>query len=131
LPTRFFYFLLTGGVAATLNWLSRFLFSEFFTFEVSVTLAFFVGLLSGYFLMRYFVFEYAKRQPIKEQAKRYFLINMFALILTVISSTFLARFVLPGIGIIENAEALGHLFGIVLPVFVSYFGHKIYTFKQL
>lgn len=129
LPARFFYFLLTGATAAMLNWSSRFVFSEFFTFEVSVTLAFFVGLLSGYFLMRYFVFENATKQPVTEQAGRYFLVNMFALILTVTSSSFLARTVLPSIGILENAEAIGHLFGVAMPVLASYFGHKFYTFR--
>jgi len=41
----------------------------------------------------------------------------------------LARWVLPSIGIVEHAEALAHLVGVLVPVVTSYFGHKRWSFR--
>jgi len=125
---KLFYFLLSGGVAAGLNWGSRFLFSEIFTFEIAVVLAFLVGLLSGFILMRAFVFD-GLNKPIVPQAGKYLVVNLLALLQTFLISMLLARWVLPAVGIIEHAEALGHLVGVLVPVVTSYFGHKFLTFR--
>lgn len=125
---QFLYFLLSGGAAAGLNWGSRFLFSQVASFEVAVVLAFCVGLLSGFILMRFFVFD-GGGKPIVSQASRYIVVNFFALLQTLLISLFFARWALPAIGISDNAEALGHLIGVLVPVVTSYFGHKFLTFR--
>jgi putative flippase GtrA len=125
---QFLNFILCGGVAAGLNWSSRFLFAQFVAFEVAVILAFFVGLLSGFLLMRFFVFRQV-RKSIVRQAGMYITVNFFALLQTLLVSLIFARWVLPGLGIKDNAEALGHFFGILVPVITSYFGHKRLTFR--
>ncbi len=121
-------FLVSGAVAALLNWGSRFLFSEFFRFEVAVVLAFLIGLLSGFVLMRVFVFN-GTGKPIVPQAGKYIGVNLFALLQTIIISVVLARWLLPSLGVIELAEAIAHLVGVVVPVITSYFGHKFLTFR--
>lgn len=125
---QFFYFLLNGGIAAGLNWGSRFLFSEIFNFEVAVVFAFLVGLMSGFVLMRVFVFD-GVNKPIMHQAGKYVAVNLFALLQTLLISLLFARWVLPLVGIIDHTEALGHLVGVLVPVFTSYFGHKFLTFR--
>lgn len=125
---QFLYFLLSGGAAAGLNWGSRFLFSEIFSFEVAVVLAFFVGLLSGFVLMRVFVFD-GVNKPVAPQMGKYVAVNMFALLQTLLISLLLARWLLPSVGISDHAEALGHLVGVLVPVVTSYFFHKFYTFR--
>lgn len=125
---QFIYFLLSGGAAAGLNWGSRFLFSEIFSFEVAVVLAFFVGLLSGFVLMRVFVFD-GVNKPVAPQMGKYVAVNMFALLQTLLISLFLARWLLLSVGISDYAEALGHLVGVLVPVVTSYFFHKFYTFR--
>jgi putative flippase GtrA len=125
---QFVYFLISGGVAAALNWGSRFLFSEFVRFEVAVVLAFLVGLLSGFILMRVFVFS-GGGKPIAPQAGKYVAVNLFALLQTLVISLVLARWLLPSVGIVEHAEALAHLVGVLVPVVTSYFGHKFLTFR--
>jgi len=125
---QFALFLIGGGVAAGLNWGSRFLFSEFFRFEVAVVLAFLVGLLSGFILMRLFVFNGAGK-PIASQVGKYVAVNLFALVQTLVISLVLARWVLPPFGIVEHAEAVAHLVGVLVPVVTSYFGHKLFTFR--
>jgi putative flippase GtrA len=128
LAKQFLYFILSGGVAAGLNWGSRFLFSQFAPFEIAVILAFFVGLLSGFILMRYFVFDGVGRS-IAPQAGKYIAVNSFALLQTLLISLIFARWALPAFGIHDNAEALGHLVGVLVPVITSYFGHKFLTFR--
>jgi len=128
LTKQFLYFILTGGVAAGLNWGSRFLFSQVAPFEVAVVMAFFVGLISGFVLMRFFVFD-GLGKPIIPQVGKYIAVNFFALLQTLLISVLVARWALPSVGITENAEALGHLVGVLFPVVTSYYGHKFLTFK--
>ena len=125
---QFALFLVSGGLAAALNWGSRFLFSGLFRFEAAVVLAFLVGLLSGFILMRLFVFNGAGK-PIAPQVGKYIAINLFALLQTLVISLVLARWVLPSFGIVVHAEALAHLVGVLVPVVTSYFGHKLFTFR--
>ena len=48
---------------------------------------------------------------------------------TLIVSVLLARWGLPAVGLVDNAEALAHLIGVLVPVVTSYFGHKFLTFR--
>ena len=125
---QFAFFLASGGLAAGLNWGSRFLFSVFFQFEIAVVLAFLVGLLSGFILMRLFVFDGAGK-PLAPQVGKYIAVNLLALAQTLIISIVCARWVLPAMGIVQHAEALAHLAGVLIPVVTSYFGHKLLTFR--
>lgn len=121
-------FLLSGGVAAGLNWGSRFIFSKWLPFELAVTMAFFVGLFSGFILMRCFVFD-AGGRPVMNQAGKYILVNLFALVQTILISSLLARWVLPWSGMVNHIEAFAHLNGVLVPVITSYIGHKFWSFR--
>jgi putative flippase GtrA len=125
---QFALFLVSGGLAAAMNWGSRFLFSRFMPFEAAVVAAFLVGLLTGFVLMRVFVFDAAGR-PVLGQAGRYLVVNAAALAQTLVVSVVLARWALPAIGVHEHAEAMGHLVGVLFPVVTSYFAHRVYTFR--
>lgn len=125
---QFLRFLLAGSAAALANYFSRFIFSLWFPFEVAVTLAFFVGLASGFVLMRRFAFRSTDR-AVGQQAFKYVLVNLIALGLTVGISSLMARFLLPGIGIVQHVEAIAHAFGVGIPVVTSYFGHRLFTFR--
>jgi putative flippase GtrA len=97
-------------------------------FEFAVVAAFFVGLTSGFLMMRWFVFE-GKAKPIIPQAGKYVFINMLALAQTLAISVIMVRWALPSIGIVRYSEALAHLTGVMVPVVTSYFGHKFLTFR--
>ena len=125
---QFIKFLLCGGLAASLNWASRFLFSLWMPFEYAVVAAFFVGLSSGYILMRLYVFE-TKQASAVLQVSKYVAVNMLALVQTLLISVLLLHWVLPGMGIIDYADATAHLVGVLVPVVTSYFGHKLITFR--
>jgi len=125
---QFALFLLSGGIAAALNWGSRFLFSLWMPFEWAVVCAFGVGLASGFILMRTIAFE-GRDKPALPQAGRYALVNAAALAQTWIVSVLLARWALPAMGVTTHAEAIGHLVGVLVPVFTSYIAHRKYTFR--
>lgn len=125
---QFFFFIISGGVAALLNWVSRFFFSLFTSFEVAIILAFIIGLTSGFLLMRLFVFE-GIGKPVAPQVGKYLAINLLALLQTLVVSLALARWVLPLVGVERHTEALAHFFGVFVPVVTSYFGHKYLTFR--
>jgi putative flippase GtrA len=78
--------------------------------------------------MRVFVFQGAGK-PIVPQVGKYVAVNLFALVQTLVISLVLARWLLPSVGIVEHAEALAHLVGVLVPVVTSYFGHKFLTFR--
>ncbi len=125
---QFSSFLLSGAIASTLNWGSRFIFSQYFSFQIAVVLAFVVGLFSGFILMRFFVFK-KSRNTVKSQVMRYFSVNILALAQTFIVSIFMIN--LLSIFLDEKIlmEAIAHAIGIIVPVFTSYLGHKYFTFR--
>ena len=125
---QFVMFLLSGGIAAALNWASRFLFSLWMPFEWAVVCAFGVGLATGFALMRSIAFD-GRGKPALPQAGRYAIVNAAALAQTWIVSVVLARWALPAVGVHEQAEAIGHLVGVLFPVVTSYFAHRLYTFR--
>jgi putative flippase GtrA len=125
---RFIAYLLAGGVAALLNWSSRFLFSLWFNYPVSIVLAFIVGLISGFALMRWLVFDGAGKSA-ATQVPFYLLVNLLALLQTLCVSLILAKWVIPGVGLSIRPEGPAHLIGVLVPVVTSYFGHKYFTFK--
>ncbi len=127
--SAFVRYLVAGGVAAAANFGSRFVFSLWWPFELAVTAAFLVGLVSGFFLMRGYAFR-AQGGAVAPQAVKYALVNAAALLQTVVISSLLARWLLPGWGLAAHAEALAHGVGVAVPVVTSYFGHRLGTFRS-
>lgn len=125
---QFLRFLVAGGVAAGANFGSRFLFSLYFAYSVSVFFAYLVGMLVAFILMRGHVFD-ATQGSLLPQVTKFIGVNVLAVLQTLAISLLLARWVFPSIGIIDHAEALAHLVGVLVPVVSSYFFHKFYTFR--
>lgn len=125
---RFGLFLLAGGVAAAANYASRFAFSLWFAFPAAIALAYCVGMVTAFVLMRRYVFQ-AHGRDLAPQIVKFALVNALALLQTMAVSLVLARWVLPSVGITDRAEALAHAVGVAFPVLTSYVLHKQATFK--
>jgi putative flippase GtrA len=121
-------FLVAGGTAALVNWASRFVLSRFLVYELAVVGAFMFGLVTGFLLMRGWVFQ-ATDQPVRRQIVTYVVVNLLALLQTLAISSLLARWLLPAIGVTKNAEALAHAAGIAAPALTSFVAHKQATFR--
>jgi putative flippase GtrA len=128
LTKEFLRFLIAGGVAAGANFGSRFIFSIFLDYAPAVFFAYLVGMLVAFVLMRGHVFN-AKTGPLAPQVAKFVGVNVLAVLQTLVISLVLARWLLPSFGIVEHAEALAHLVGVLVPVVTSYFGHKFLTFR--
>ncbi len=121
-------FCVSGGFAALANVLSRIFFSNFFSYEISILLSFFVGMTTAFVLMRKYVFVF-KRNSLLSQIMRFVFVNLISLILTFII-TFTLKYLL---GVIFNSidfiELLAHIGGVSFPILTSFLIHKYFTFQ--
>ncbi|MBP2194653.1 GtrA family protein [Pantoea cypripedii] len=125
---QFLRFLVAGGIAASANFGSRFVFSMFVGYGFAVFFAYLVGMLVAFLLMRGHVFN-ASQGTLAPQVYKFVAVNILAVLQTLAISLLLARWLLPSFGIVDHAEAIGHLVGVLVPVVTSYFGHKLLTFR--
>jgi putative flippase GtrA len=129
-PRReFLLFLITGGVAALVNVVSRVGFSQLLRFELAVLLAYGVGMLTAYVLARKFVFLQS-RTSVRRSFAAFALVNLFAVLQTWLVSVGLRNWLLPLLGIVVLRDLIAHGIGVAVPVLSSYFGHKHISFRQ-
>jgi len=126
---QFGRFLIVGGLAALLNFASRFAFESSLGFSGSVAAAFGVGFLSAFVLNKAFVFP-ASGKPLREEMGWFFLFNALAFPIVLGGSILLNAYVLGPWLPAKLSEAAAHAIAIVLPVFVNFAAHKFITFRQ-
>lgn len=71
----------------------------------------------------------ANGKAIMPQIVNFMVVNMFALLQTLLISVVLVRWLFPEWGVIDYPEAIAHLIGVLAPVVTRYFGHKFLTFR--
>jgi putative flippase GtrA len=134
LENRVVRFLLAGGLAALVNFGSRFIYSIFVDFSTAVVLAFLTGLTTAFILNKLYVFT-ASRNTVAQEMSWFILINLLALAQTWGLSVYLSH-LLPGVIPVTGelgrqlSDAIAHGAGVLLPVFTSYLGHKYLTFRE-
>jgi putative flippase GtrA len=129
-PRReFTLFLLTGGLAALVNIISRIGFSSVVSFELAVLFAYGVGMVTAYVLARKVVFR-SSRTSIRRSFAAFALVNLVAVMQTWLVSVGLRNWLLPILGIVVFRDLIAHGIGVAVPVVTSYFGHKHISFKD-
>jgi putative flippase GtrA len=126
----FVRFLLTGGFAAAVNIGTRHLLSYAMPFEIAVVLAYLVAMTVGYALARLFVFA-RSGQTVRNEYARFALVNLVALAQVWLVSVGLAHWLLPAIEWTLYPELTAHTIGVLSPAITSYYGHKLFTFRQV
>ncbi len=129
LTPQFGRFLLVGGVAAGLQWTSRFLFSLYMPYAWAIVCAFFVGLFSGYCLNALFVFRGSRGSRIR-QISYFSAINVLALPFVWGVSMVLGAWALPRIMPLGLAQSVGNGVGILSPVAFNFVLHRAVTFRS-
>lgn len=124
---EFFRFLVCGGVAALVNWGSRFFFSTFLDLGWAVAAAYLAGMTTAFLLMKLFVFGDSRR-GVREEYARFALVNAVALAQVWLVTLGLADYLFPVIKFSWHAEAVAHAIGVLSPVVTSYVGHRHFTF---
>lgn len=128
LHNQFLRFLIAGGVAALANFLSRIVFSLYVGYELAIVMAYLVGMTVAFLLMRSAVFS-AGQRALGRQVAWFVGVNILAVAQTLVISVLFARWILPMMGIVEEAELIGHAIGVAIPVVTSYVGHRLFTFR--
>lgn len=117
-----------GGTAAVVNIASRYYLNQFISFEWAIVFAYIIGMLTAFLLSNYFVFENANNKTAQE-AIRYIIVNIFALILVWVVSVLFANYIFPTFGVAKHAEDIAHIIAVCSIAVISYLGHKYFTFK--
>ena len=125
---QFLVFLLTGGTAAAVNFGSRIVYSVWLDFSSAVILAYITGMITAFVLAKLFVFK-DSRQSVHRSAAFFILVNLVAVLQTWAISMGLAYYVLPAMEITWFDQEIAHAFGVAVPVFTSYIGHKRWSFR--
>lgn len=130
LEHRFGRFLVTGGIAAVVNVLSRYFLSLIMEYRWAVIAAYLCGMTTAWILSRLFVFEASGRGRAAEYL-RFGLVNLFAAAQVWLVSVGLAEYLFPRVGFSWHPETTAHIIGVIVPVFTSYLGHKHFSFAPL
>ena len=125
---QFLAFLITGGLAAAVNFGARILYNQWVEFSAAVILAYLTGMITAFLLARSFVFTEGS-QSVQRRATFFVLVNGVAVLQTWAISMLLAYYVLPWAGITRFVPEIAHAVGVAVPVFTSYLGHKRWSFK--
>lgn len=124
---QFFAFVLTGGLAAGVNFGSRIVYNQWLDFSSSVVLAYLTGMLTAFILARAFVFTQGT-QSVRRSALFFVLVNGVAVLQTWAISMGLVT-LLPLAGVEHFVPEIAHAVGVMVPVFTSYLGHKRFSFR--
>lgn len=128
LSRQFLVFLITGGLAAAVNFGSRILYNQWMGFSSAIILAYITGMITAFVLARRFVFT-DSRQALHRSALFFVLVNGIAILQTWGISMLLALYVLPALQITRFAPEIAHGIGVAVPVVTSYLGHKHWSFR--
>lgn len=120
-------FVITGGFAAGINFLSRIGLSEFVSYRYAVFFAYLIGMITAFILSKLFVFDKSGKTAWNEFAK-FTIVNIVAVIQVWLISVGLVEYGFPAINFVFYPEEIAHLIGISVPVISSYYGHKYFTF---
>jgi Predicted membrane protein len=125
---QFIIFILTGGTAAAVNFVSRIIYNLWVDFSTAIILAYLTGMVTAFILAKAFVFK-DSNQSVHKSILFFSLVNGVAILQTWGISLLLANYLLPAMGISLYIHEIAHAFGVAVPVFTSYVGHKKWSFR--
>jgi len=124
---EFARFVICGGIAAAINWLSRIALSDFMPLGSAIVVAYLLGMTTAFLLMKFLVFGKSRRQAHDEYI-RFAIVNIVALIQVWLVTEALVKYGFPAIAWHWHAEAVAHGIGVLSPVLTSYLGHRYFSF---
>ena len=125
---QFLLFVLTSGFAALVNFGSRIVFSYWMPFSIAIVASFVFGMLTAFTLSRLFVFREAGN-ALHQQIFWFTVVNLVALLQTLIVSLLLVDQIFPRVGFHWHTETVAHAIGVGVPVLTSFIGHKHLSFR--
>lgn len=129
LNRQFVLFALTGGFAAAVNFCSRIALNHWMAFTPAIVLAYLCGMLTAFVLNRILVFRQTSN-ALHHQILWFTLVNLAAVLQTLLVSLVLARWFFPYVRFTWHPESVAHACGVTIPVITSFFGHKYLSFRN-
>ncbi len=126
---RIVLFLLVGGSAAFINWVARIILSLWLQYELSVLLAYIIGMIVGYLGYRFLVYQ-ASNSSTQTEIMRFIAVNVFSGVIVVGVASLLVRLILPFLGQNMFVAETGHAIAIALGAFINYHAHAHITFAN-
>ncbi|MDD2286938.1 MAG: GtrA family protein [Desulfoplanes sp.] len=125
---QFVKFLVSGGGAAIIHWLSRILLNRWVTFSWAITFAYFIGMVVAFTLNSFFVFPKSEKSRCK-QARDFFIVNISFFPVVLLISKFINH-ILQSVGIINYTQAIAHGIAVTIPTFATFLIYKFFAFKD-
>lgn len=126
---QFGKFLMTGGLAALVNIVLRWVFNFAMPFEFAVAAAYLIAMTVAFGLNKVLVFE-PSSLPAKTQFLRFAMVNVVSLVIVWAVSVGLYRIIFPAIGMTWYPDTVSHIAGVLAPVFVAFRLHKSFSFSK-
>lgn len=127
---RIFLYFLVSGVAALVNFASRFFYDLFLDFWVSVVAAYFTGMLVNYALSRKYVFSSYAGATTTKTLSKFAVIAFLGLGITTVVSVIALDLLQQRFTLAEPlARGLAHCLGIGTAFAASFLGHNFLTFR--
>jgi len=127
---QMFLFLVAGGIAAVVNFLSRIVLNWWMPYTAAIIVAYLLGMITAFVCNRLFVFI-ASSNRLHHQIFWFVVVNIVALLQTLVVSLLLADFAFPRAGFQWHPETVAHVIGVLVPVVTSYIGHKHLSFRSV
>ena len=124
---QFPLFVLAGSIAALINIISRIILTIFLDFEISVFISYLLAMITSFLLQRKYVFKSTKKSY-KRSFAGFLLVHFVTLCQVWIVSFLLKFWLINFISSVSIVEFIAHVFGLGIPAFTSYYGHKYITF---
>lgn len=128
ISAQFAKFILAGGFAAIVNFGSRIALSLWMPYVPAIVVAYCIGMLTAFVVNKLFVFQ-DSADGLHHQASWFVVINLVAVLQTVLISVLFVDYLFPLAGMRWHPESAAHAIGLAIPVFTSFIGHKYLTFR--
>jgi len=130
----FFSFFLTALLGASINFISRIFYRQFFDFDVSVFCGYLTATVLTFIPTKKYAFSAGKTGNTGREAIKFLAIALLALIVQVYVSKYVLDWVatplLPDPGQKIWRETGSHVVGMGMSFLANYFGHKLLTFRS-
>lgn len=128
LTKQFLLFLGVGGTSAFVNWLSYFIFDLWFSFNIAISSAYFLGMACAFLLNSIFVFPNAT-QPLPHQIKVFVITNLSFFPVVWISTQAFNSFLVYW-GVSKYSHAIAYGLALSIPMLVTFLIYKFIAFKD-
>lgn len=131
LTSQFFRYLFTSGLAAGVNFGSRFVYGIWLSFTPSVVVAYLTGMLVNFVLSKRFVFDARESKATRVEFLKFGTVASIGLLFTLVASwgALAAMTTYAPHLAMELQQGIAHAAGIAVGFVANFAGHRFFTFK--